>query len=105
MNAIECALARQRLQLAAAAQRDALARHAAGLAPLFAAADQAQAGIRWARRNPEILAAMTALMLAVRPASRRFAWRWGRRAFFAWRAWRDSERWLAGKLGKRPAAV
>lgn len=102
MNAVECALAKQRLQLAAAAQRSELAGHVAGIVPLFAVADQAQAGVRWLRRNPEIFAATTALLLAVRPGARRFAWRWGRRAFIAWRVWRDSDRWLGNSIRHRP---
>lgn len=102
MNPVECALAKQRLQLAAAAQRTEIAGHVAGLSPLFAAADQAQTGIRWLRRNPEIFAAATALLLAARPGARRFAWRWGRRGFIAWRMWRDSDRWLGSDRRNRP---
>lgn len=94
MTAVELALAKQRLQLASAAHRDALARHSQGLIPIFDAADQARAGVRWARQNPEIVAGGVALIAATRPGARRFFWRWGRRAFVAWRLWRDSERWL-----------
>lgn len=94
MSAVAFALEKQRLQLAAESHRAALAGHAEGLAPLFDAADQVGAGIRWTRQHPEALAATVALLLAARPATRRFAWRWGRRAFMAWRVWRDSRRWL-----------
>lgn len=94
MNAVELALAKQRLVLASRAQRSALAQHAAGLTPLFDAADQVRSGVRWVRRHPEVVAGGVAVLLAARPGARRFAWRWGRRAFLAWRLWRDSERWL-----------
>lgn len=94
MSALALALEKQRLQLAAAAQRTALSGYAEGLHPLFATVDQIRAGACWARRNPEIVAGGAALVIAVRPGTRRFFWRWGRRAFVAWRVWRDSQRWL-----------
>lgn len=94
MNAVALALEKQRLQFQAVAQREALARHAAGLEPLFAAADQVAAGVRWVRRHPEIVASGVALLAAVRPGVRRFFWRWGRRSFVAWRVWRESDRLL-----------
>lgn len=94
MNAIELALAKQRLGFEAAAQREALARHAAGLRPLFDAADQVQAGARWVRRHPEVAAGTLALVAATRPRARRFLWRWTKRGFLIWRLWRESERWL-----------
>jgi hypothetical protein len=94
MNAVELALAKQRLLLASNAQRVALARHGSGLTPLFDAADQVRAGARWIRQHPEVVAGGVAVVLAARPGARRFAWRWGRRAFLAWRLWRDSERWI-----------
>ncbi len=93
-DAVTLALEKQRLQLAAAAQRTSLTQHAQGLTPLFATADQIRIGIDWIRRNPEIVAGGAAVLLATRPGARRFLWRWGRRAFVAWRLWRDSERWL-----------
>lgn len=94
MNAIELALTKQRLQLDAAAQRAALSEHAAGLLPAFHALDQVRDGARWLGRHPELLAAGVALLATTRADARRFVWRWGRRAFIAWRVWRDSERWL-----------
>lgn len=90
MNAIECALEKQRLQLAAASQRAALAEHAAGLQPLFDAADQVHAGARWLSRHPETVAVGVAVLAAIRPGVRRFLWRWGRRGFVAWRFWREA---------------
>lgn len=101
MSAIAFALEKQRLQLAATAQRSELAGHARGLSPLFEAADQVRSGLCWTQRHPEVLAAGAAVVLAASPDARRFAWRWGRRVFLAWRFWRDSHRWL----DQTPASV
>ena len=95
MNAVELALEKQRLRLAAASQRLALSRHASGLVPAFAAAERVRAGARWVGQHPEIAAGGVALLAVARPGVRRFFWRWGRRAFIAWRLWRDGEHWLA----------
>lgn len=93
-SSIELALARQRLQIEAAAQREALTGHIQGLQPVFSAADQVQAGVHWLGRHPEILAGMVALLAATRSNTRRFIWRWGRRAFLGWRLWLKRDRWL-----------
>ena len=94
MKAVELALEKQRLQFAASTQRETLAHHLAGLRPLFDVADQVQTGTRWVSRHPEVVAGGVAVLAAAQPRARRFFWRWGRRAFIAWRLWRDSERWL-----------
>lgn len=94
MAALELALAKQRLQLEAAAQRDALSAYANGLKPLFDAGDQAQAAAQWLGRHPEVLATAVAFLVATRADARRFVWRWGRRAWIAWKLWRNGERWL-----------
>lgn len=94
MNAIEFALKKQLLVLDAAAQREALARHAEGLVPLFEVADQVNTGVRWMVRHPEVAAGLLALLVAARPGVRRFAWRWGRRGFIGWRLWRSGSHWL-----------
>lgn len=91
MNAIEMALEKQRLQLVCASQRATLAGHVAGLRPLFRTADQVQAGALWVRRHPEAVVGGVAVVAAVRPGVRRFLWRWGRRAFVAWRLWRETQ--------------
>lgn len=88
MNRLELALEKQRLQLEAASQRLALGGQLQGLAPLFDAADRLHEGARWVRRHPEIVAAGIALLAAARPRTRRFLWRWGKRAFLAWQFWR-----------------
>lgn len=90
MSAIERALEKQRLRLQSAQQRAELARDLAGLAPLVAAAERVRGGIRWLRRHPEALGAGLVVAAVLRPGMRRFLWRWGRRAFVAWRLWRQT---------------
>lgn len=102
MNAIELALEKQRLRLETASQRIDLARHAAGLQPLFATADRVHEGVRWIGRHPEVVAGGVALLAAARPGARRFLWRWGRRAFVAWQLWREGGFWLV-KSPARPS--
>lgn len=94
MTPVEIALAKQRLQLDASAQRMAIAQDLDGLQPVFQTADQIHAGWRWLRRHPEAVAGAVALLAASRADARRFLWRWGRRTFVAWKLWRNSERWL-----------
>ncbi|MDP1956868.1 MAG: YqjK family protein [Rhodocyclaceae bacterium] len=94
LKPVELALEKQRLEFAAASQREALARHVAGLTPLFDAADQVGAGLRWTRHHPEVLAGAVLLLAAARPGVRSFIWRWTRRGFVAWRLWRNGNRWL-----------
>ncbi len=94
---LELALKKQRLQIASAGLRDEFGRCAAGLAPVFSGADCVVEGARWARRNPQIVAAATVALIVARPKR---AWRWARRAFFGWQAWRK----LSDFLERRPAA-
>ena len=82
---LELALKKQRLQIASDALRDDLGRYATGLRPLFSGADLAVDGVRWARRNPQFVVAAGVALLVARPKR---AWRWARRAFFGWQAWR-----------------
>ena len=95
MNAVELELEKQRLRLEAASQRMALSGHAVRLMPLVDAADRVRAGAHWVGRHAEIVAGVVVLLAVARPGVRHFFWRWGRRAFIAWRLWRDGERWLA----------
>lgn len=94
MNAIDLALARQRLQHEADVQRKAFAVHATGLRPLFEVADGVQMGARWVRRHPEVVAGGVAVLAATSPRTRHFLWRWTKRSVVAWKLWRESERWL-----------
>jgi hypothetical protein len=94
LNTIEQALEKQRLRLEAASQRIDLARHATGLQPLFAGADRVREGARWVGRHPEVLAGGVALLAAASPRTRKFIWRWGKRAFIGWSLWRDGDHFL-----------
>jgi hypothetical protein len=100
VGAIERALKKQILLREISTQRQVLAQHARGLKPLFDAADQVRTGVRWVRRHPEAVAGGVAVLVAVRPRTLRFFWRWGQRGFVAWRLWRESNRWL-GRPFKR----
>jgi hypothetical protein len=92
---LELALKKQRLQMQSAAQRDALAAAAVGIAPLFAAADLVSNGVRWLKRNPEWLAGGVVALLVARP---RRVIRWAQRGLIAWQAWRRISRWRAERL-------
>lgn len=87
-SSLELALEKQRLQLEAANQRLALGEHLRHLDPLFGVADRLHEGVRWATHHPAIVATAVALIAALRPRTRRFLWRWGKRAFLAWQFWR-----------------
>jgi hypothetical protein len=83
--ALELALKKQRLQIASEGLRNDFAGHAKGLRPIFSGADVAVEGARWIRRNPQIAIAAGVALLVARPKR---AWRWARRAFIGWQAWR-----------------
>lgn len=97
MNAttLELALKKQRLQIVGETLRADFARSAAGLSPAFAGADCVVEGVRWVRRNPQFVIAATVALVVIRPKS---AWRWGRRAFVGWQAWRKLRELLERRL-------
>lgn len=97
-STLELALKKQRLQIAGEALRRDAARHAAGLTPLFTGADVAVEAVRCLRRHPQVVVAAGVALIVARP---RRAWRWGRRAFFGWQAWR---RWRNFIDSPSPAA-
>ena len=70
-------------------------RCAEGLIPAFSGADIAVEGARWVRRNPQLVAAVGVALVVVRPRS---AWRWARRAFVGWQAWRKLRDFLDRRL-------
>lgn len=84
-RSIELALKKQRLQFESAALRLALARDAGGLAPITGGIDRLRSGLAWLKEHPQIAVATTVALLVARP---RAAFRWLRRGFFAFRAWR-----------------
>jgi hypothetical protein len=84
-TALELALKKQRLQIAGEGLRTDFSRHARGLAPVFTGADYAVEGARWVGRHPQLVLAAAVALLVARPKR---AWRWARRAFVGWQAWR-----------------
>ncbi len=69
-----------------AAQRRALAKHAAPLETALAGVDKALAGVDWLKKHPEVVGFTVAVGVVVSPKR---AWRWTRRAFIVWRGWRS----------------
>jgi hypothetical protein len=92
---IELALKKQRLQLRSAALRQQMSGQAGALDPLFLTADRLNNGIGWLRRHPEAVVAAVVAIVVARP---RRAFRWARRAFFAWQVWRRLQTWQAQNL-------
>jgi hypothetical protein len=84
-RAVELALKKQRLQIESERLRREFAGYAQGIEPAFTAVDQARAGWRWLRANPAIPVGILVLMLVARPS---VVFRWGRRAWLGWQAWR-----------------
>lgn len=84
-RAIELALKKQRLQFESAALRQALVQDVAGVAPLIRGVDRIRSGLHWLRTRPYIVAGVSVALLVARP---RAAFRWARRAYFAFRALR-----------------
>jgi hypothetical protein len=86
---IELALKRGRLQERIAAQRATLAAQMGPIANILGAADRTialgKSGIAYARTHPVTVGAAVALLAALRPKR---VWRWSRRVFLAWTAWR-----------------
>lgn len=93
---LELALRKQRLQLQSAAQRDALVSAGAGLLPILTAADRVRDGARWLGCHPEWVAGGVVVMLVARPS---VVFRWARRSFFAWQAWRRVSQWRLERFG------
>lgn len=92
---LELALKKQRLQIASAALRADFGRYAAGLAPAFAGADYAVEAAHWLRRHPQVAIAAAVALVVARPKR---IWRWGRRAFVGWQAWRKLNDYLERRL-------
>lgn len=88
---LELALKKQRLQIANEGLRAEFGTCARGLVPVFNGADFVAAGARWVRRNPGLVVATTVALVVARPKG---AWRWARRAFIGWQAWRQIKDFL-----------
>ncbi len=78
-------LARERLLARCAAQRDDLAALSQELEGPLKLADRAVAGVRYVREHPLLLGAAVAALAVVQ---QRGLWKWARRGFVAWRAYR-----------------
>ncbi len=94
---LELALRKLRLQIASDGLRRDFARHATGLAPVFAGADYAVESSQLLRRHPQVLGAAGVALLVARP---RRVWQWARRAFVGWQLWRKAHELLEQR---RPA--
>lgn len=92
---LELALKKQRLQIASETLRTDFGRYGAGLAPAFAGADYAVEAIHWLRRHPQVVMAAAVALVVARPKR---AWRWARRAFVGWQAWRKLNQLLERRL-------
>jgi hypothetical protein len=92
---LELALKKQRLQIASEGLRADFGRCASGVTPAFIGADMAVAAAHWVRRNKELVVAMGVVLLVIRPRS---AVGWARRAFVAWRIWRNLREFLETRL-------
>jgi hypothetical protein len=92
---IELALKKQRLQLRSAVLRAQMRDQGRALAPVFQAADKVGNAINWLRWHPEVSVVAVVAVVVARP---RRAFRWARRAFFAWQVWRRLQNWQAQNL-------
>lgn len=91
VTAVELALKKQRLQFRSATLRGEFAAHASALAPVLAAGDAVREGMRWLRRNPEIVVVVGVAALVARP---RALFRWLRRVVVTWQAWSRLNGWI-----------
>ncbi len=92
---LELALRKQRLQITGDTLRTDFAHHAGGLRPMFTGADLAVDAAHWLRAHPHVVVVGGVALLVAKPSR---VWRWGRRAFLGWQAWRK----LRGLIEHRP---
>lgn len=78
----ELALKKQILLLDCATQRQQLSEYTAGMRPAFGVVDKANGAVHWLQQHPAVSAAVGAMVVVLRP---RYVWRWGTRAWSAWR--------------------
>ena len=90
---LELATRRGELTATIAMQRSALQSHMRPLLPVFGVADRAVDGAHWLRRHPWVVGVALAVVAIARPVR---AWRWGKRAFFLWRGWKNLRTKLIG---------
>lgn len=95
MNArqLELAVRRGELKARCAQQREVLASSVWPVEKALGAADAVVAGVDWLKRRPGLVGAAVALAVILRPGR---AWRWGRRGFTLWGAWKALQKKLFG---------
>ncbi|MDS4016294.1 MAG: YqjK-like family protein [Candidatus Accumulibacter sp.] len=85
---IDLLIQRGRLLERISMQRAQLARDAQPISSGLQTADSIVAGLRSTTRylqdHPHVVGATVAVLVVLRPQR---VWRWGKRAFFAWRTW------------------
>ena len=82
---IDVLLKRERLLERCAAQRDEFSMLAREFQGPLQVGDRVVAGVRYLREHPLALGAVVAVLAVTQ---RRGLWKWARRGFVAWRAWR-----------------
>lgn len=92
MNNDDLTVRQQQLLARSAQLRMVLADQAQVLQRPLAMADQARGGLQWLYRNPQWPLGVLALLVLVRP---RRAMTWGGRLWWAWKAYKQTQHWLA----------
>lgn len=92
MNNDELVMRQQQLLAHSARLRLVLADQAQVLQRPLAMVDQARGGLQWLYRNPQWPLGVLALLVLVRP---RRAMVWGGRLWWAWKAYKQTQHWLA----------
>lgn len=92
MNNDDLVLRQQLLLVRSAQLRLRLADQAQVLQRPLALADQAQSGLQWLYRNPQWPLGALVLVVLVRP---RRAIVWGGRLWWAWKTFKQTQKWLA----------
>lgn len=73
---------RAALMQRSAALREQLAQHSAGLSPVLRWVDRGRAAAHWLHGHPLVPLAAVVALWCLKPVA---VWRWGRRAWAAWR--------------------
>lgn len=92
MNNDELLMRQQQLLAHSAQLRLVLADQAQVLQRPLAMVDQARGGLQWLYRNPQWPLGVLALLVLVRP---RRAMVWGGRLWWVWKAYKQTQHWLA----------
>lgn len=95
MNArqLELAVRKGELKARCAQQRETLAASVWPVEKTLGVADAVVAGVDWLKGRPGLVGAAVALAVILRPGR---VWRWGRRGFSLWSAWKALQKKLLG---------